>query len=665
MRFLKAVIIGTIIGLLAYYMFRKRNSEERRSAPNPVAYRQRDDERWDAANIPADTVSSEQEGRETEVASPEQAAAQASSETLTLSNKPHTPFLFENDVQAQHPVSVTTEADLDDDDQETASDDSSQSVVILDGIEREVEPTQHPGRRAQTGEYYSSARDILPKASLRCRDDDGEWMLYLEMPEKREVVGIRHNDEKLVHCKEIEIQRFTGQVVVDYKDGGQDKLDLYESTPLYFRTDDAWERDGTLVRNHSKGFFIAIAPVDMDDEFGDCEEHEPEECVDPDFNAHFLAIDADTSFYHPGQYQMKLDGDVIYDLADSDEHGELYIGTPPNMSVSEMVAKARIVEETGNVQENRWGKNFDPHSQTIASVLNGLDGRFTVRTYLKGSRRRHESRSFRYFKHLRRIALDGEAYDHEMILTPDENNGYFDAQLKFEGSNGLIEPVSVDSPLVSISDDGLVTVPADPSIKSVVCEFANCAVIKVEIPRVWWRLIAGEEFGDWNDIRPISRADYRRIAGEDARIEILLPRSVNAILVGFGETQEYRTRKVQDSATIHLRDFVDDAAIEGIIPGSRVHLSVHVNEFALRLMEIGVPMPKRTSRAKTKPRVNQSARWVEVERGSPSEICRSSVGHWWKDYEIEPGHPIRPIIDEEGREIRNCQRCGVIEVREE
>ena len=662
MRFMKAVIVGSIIGLVAYYIFRKRD-EERWSAADSAQGKQRDAiDRLDIADAPADTVSSEQERLEAAAVAPEPITAPDSPETLSLSNMPHTPSLFQDPDRTEQPANrvLEVEEDLDVSEQDN---DTGNPIVTLFDSRSQVEPPQHPGHRVQTGEYYPSARNPLPKAMLRCRDNGGEWTLFLEVPDEREVVKACRGDEQLVGGKEIEIRQFTGQVVVDYEDGGQDKLGLYELTPLYFRTNDGWEQDGRLVANLANGYFIAIAPTEMDDEFA-ASEHDPEDCADPGFHAHFLAIGKEYESETYGKYPATLAGNKIYDAADVDFHGELYVGQPPELSVHEMVTDARIVEETDSMRENRWGKNFDPHAQTIASVLDERDGRFTVRTYLKGSRRRHESKTFRYFKSVERITLDGEIYDPDMILTPDENNKYFDAQLRFEGLNGLIKPASVDSPSASIADDGLLTVPADPSIKQITCEFTNRASIVIDIPRIWWRLVDDHSRGEWNNIRPIKIDDYKRIARKDARIEMLLPHSVNTILVGFGETLEHSMRKVQSSATIRLLDFADDATLENLYPGNSTHLSVRINELVLRLMEIGVPQAKKPLSPDTRELMSQPARWVELERGSPGEICRSSEGHWWKDYESEPGHPTRPIINEDGQEIRNCRRCGASERRE-
>ena len=232
-----------------------------------------------------------------------------------------------------------------------------------------------------------------------------------------------------------------------------------------------------IVTNPANGYFIVIAPTEMDDEFAESE-HDPEDCTDPGFHAHFLAIGKEYDSETYGKYPAALVGSKIYDTADVDFHGELYVGQPPDLSVHEMVTNARIVEETGSTGENRWGVNFDPHTQTVESILGGRDGRFTVRTYLKDSHVRHESKTFRFFKSLEYLELDGQTYSSDTILIPQNDGKYMVTLLKFNGRDGTVKPVQVDSHLAFVSEDGMVRIPPDPSIKSVSCEFSNRAVYR-------------------------------------------------------------------------------------------------------------------------------------------------------------------------------------------
>ena len=633
MRFLKAFIIGTIIGLAAYYIFRKRDSEEGWVAPNPPQSEQRAAvDRLDASDVPENADDSEQQLPEAEAILPEPVAAPASSETLTLSNKPYTPSLFQEPDKTERSTKrvVEVEEDLGISEQDA---DTDSSAVNLFGSQSEAEPPQHPGRRVQTGEYYPSAGDTSPKALLRCRDNGGEWALYLEMPDEREVVEVCHDGEQLSRDKEIELQQFTGQIILDYDDGGQYKVDLYDSAPLYFRTDDGWERDGTLAQSHSNGYFIVIAPVEMDDEFAESE-HDPEDCADPGFHAHFLAISGHDSEAY-GKYPATLTGNKIYDAADVDFHGELYVGQPPELSVHEMVTRARIVEETDSRRENRWGKNFDPHTQTIASVLDERDGRFTVRTYLKDSRVRHESKTFRYFKSLDHIEIDGQAYNSETLLAPVKDKSYGPSYLSFKAADGIVKPTRVDNPSVSISKDGLVNVPPNPSIKRLYFEFSNRASIVIDIPRIWWRLVDGHSYGKWNHAQTVLRDDFIRLAREYAYIEMELPRGMSSINVGFGDTLDQRVQKTGNAAKIYLIYLADHVVLENMMPGEIKHLIAQVNGLNLQLLGVHIEFNSWRSR--------------DMLRIRKSPDCRHEWNH---DPRIPAGVP----------ELVKCALCGKIRV---
>ncbi len=599
MRFVKRVIFGTITGLLVFYIIKsiKRHNSQKQESEEYLASEGASDfgNAVDAVASPIatdDTLAQSVENKpdsseaEKESASPDSVFIQEGTKALVLSSIPHTPSLFqETDAPEQSAGRILeAEDDFTVDAQDTGGSENSPIVRLFD-IPSEIEPLLHPGHKVLTGEYYPPVNTPLPKAKVRCRDNGGEWSLFLEMPEEREVAEAFHDGEELALGKEVKTLRFTGQVIVNYKDGGQETVNLYDSSPLYFRTDDEWEQDGTLDGKHSNGYFIVIAPAEMDDSFSNSE-HDYEDCTDSRFHAHFLANGMEDDSELRGQYPITLTGNLLHDNAKPDSHGDLYVGQPPELSVHEKVTNARIVEETGSLGENRWGVNFDPHTQTIASVLNGRDGRFTIRTYLKNSNVRHESKTFRYFESLDSVEIDGQIYNSDTMLAPDNNGRYWTAALRFNSRDGFIKPVKVDNPLVFISEDGLLRLPPDPSIKSVICEFANRAAIIIDIPRVWWRLTDDESSNAWNDVQMLTPDDFVRIARRNVCIEMLLPQSVDTINVGFDNRQEHRERTVQDTATIRLRDFADHAALENIRPEETIHLTARINELELRLLSV-------------------------------------------------------------------------------
>ena len=663
MRLIKAVIFGSIVGLLAYYVIKLRDSTSHRRAAESARHSQNDiskpfdfaDGLEDSGHFQPTEIETDDSEKSLTSDIPVQSA-----DALILSSTPYTPYLF-GEAEKKQQSTETDEEDVESADiyPEEYSDDHSPSATLFD-IEMDVEPPQHPGHRIRTGAHHAPNAQRLPRAKIRCRDEGGEWSLYLDLPDEREVEAIQHDAQQVVFDREVEIQRFTGRVTISYEDGGRDVLDLFDTAPLYFRSNSEWEQDGTLVLSHSSGFFIVIAPTDRDDEFIDIEELEPEDCADADFHAHFLAVGADDPPDYRGQYPMALEGTTLHDVADRGHHGDLYVGRLPELSVPEEVYRARVVEETGRMGENRWGRNFDPHSRTIASVLDGRQGRFTVRTYLKGSRARNESRPFRYSSDVRRITLDGNTYTPDMIMTPDSENRFGDALLRFEGRQSLIQPVNVDNLLVSVSEDGLIKIPPDPTIGNVTCELPSGVSIAVEVPRIWWRLCAGDDRLAWNDIRPIIRDDFIRIAREGAYIEILLPRSVTTILVGIGGFLDHRISSVQNRATVDLRDFVDHEVLENQSPGTSTQMSFSINDSSLALMEIGVPRARVTAKSRRRTTSRRQPTWLDIHSVAHKEICRRD-GHHWVFYTHAPSQPIKAVNDE-GRE---CRRCGATQIRTE
>ena len=580
MRFIKRVIFGTITGLLVFYIIKsiKRHNSQKQESEEYLASEGASDFGNAVGAVAShiatdDTLAQSVENKsdspeaEKESDSPDSVFIQEGTKALVLSSIPHTPSLFqETDAPEQSAGRILeAEDDFTVNAQDTGGSENSPIVRLFDSPS-EIEPLQHPGRRARTGKHYPPVTTPMPKAKLRCRENADGWSLYLEMPEEREVTEIHHNGKPLSRNKIVEIHRFAGQVVVNYGDGESDTVDLSGSSPLYFGTDDEWERDGIFVRDPSSGYFVVIAPVDMDDEFAESE-HEPDDCVDSLFHAHFLAIGAKDDTERHGKYPMTLTGNVLYDAASVDFQGELYVRQPPELSVSRMVSWARIVEDTGSLYDDSWGENFKPHSQTIESVLNGREGRFSIRTYLKGSRRQHESKPFRYFSRFDHITLNGEDYTSDLILEPDEDGQYGETTLSFSGKDGFVKPATIDNPEVSLSEDGLATIPPNPSVTNITCEFPNRVSVVISIPRIWWRIKTDETAGEWNNLPDMNRKQFIASARRGDFIEVLLPRSIEAIDVGFGNSTDHRVPKVKDTATIHLRDLADHVLVDNILPG--------------------------------------------------------------------------------------------------
>ena len=446
-------------------------------------------------------------------------------------------------------------------------------------------PRMYKGRRIRTGEYYPPLSQPTEKASLRCRETAGAWEIFVALPEDREAVKASYVEDELgldiLDDNEIRISRYDGVVSVRYENGADDLIQLADARPLFFRMRRNWEGEGRLVNNPSAGYILAIAPQGYTGEWGDIEaDIEPEDCVNPNFQARFLFLEGAP----PGAITpMRLEGATLRDDSDTTHHGELYIGAPPKLSVDPQISVAVIVEETGERATNKWVQDFQPHNQSIASVLDGREGRFSVRTYIDGTRQ--DTRTFRYFPSLSRIAIDGQPHTAyaDTVAFPDKGDGTHRAiELRFVSNDGDLlrptaakaTPAAVDEPVdIQITDEGVVAVPPLPSIQAVKCEFSNRASITLAMPRVWWRKTDPDgDGGDWSGaVFSIPRSEFAQ-----TRLVIKTPPWVSSISMGFGEKTDSEFSAVQGKASVELIAFADAEELEGTLEED-LFLNIRIN----------------------------------------------------------------------------------------
>lgn len=446
-------------------------------------------------------------------------------------------------------------------------------------------PRMHRGRRVPTGAYYPRNSLPIEVAKLRCRETSDGWEMFVALPEGRQAVEAFHNKDELDLDDEIRLDRFDGAVFVRYEDDTVDRIQLADASmdsPLFFRMRRNWEGKGRLVGKPSAGYIVAIAPRDYVDEWDDVEAAiEPEDCVDRNFQARFLFLKGTP----PGAItQMRLEGTTLCDDSDIAHHGKLYIGAPPKLSVDPQIGAAVIVEETGVRADNKWVQDFQPHNQSIASALDGREGRFSVRTYQDGTR--HETRTFRYFPSLRHITIDGNPHTENIAAFPDKGDGTHRAiELQFvSNGGGLLRPTSatatsagVDEPgELQIAGAGIVTVPPLPSIQAVKCEFPNRASIALAMPRVWWRKTdengAG---GDWSGaLFSIPRNEFASLL--KTRLEIKMPPWVRTVFMGFGDKTDSEVPAIQGKASVELIAFANVEELEGTLEED-LFLNIRIN----------------------------------------------------------------------------------------
>ena len=443
---------------------------------------------------------------------------------------------------------------------------------------RQSKPRRHMGRRVRTGKYYAPLSPPTERASLRCRETGEGWEIYLAIPQESAVVKVTHGGGELQVSSETELplSQFAGDIVVHYQDNTA-RLTLFNAAdgkPLFFKMRENWEGEGRLVNNPTAGHILAIAPLDYADEWDADEPHESEECVDENFEARFLFLEGAA----PGRpARMRIKGKTLHDDADAEYHGKLYVGAPPELQVDPQITDARIVEETGVREDNEWGENFNPHRQSIAAMLDGREGRFSIRTYHDGNLQ--ESKPFRYFPALRRIAINGKQHSPGNALMPDTRAGtHREIALRFELDSGdCLRPDSVShDDEVHIDDDDVVIIPPSPSIQAVTCNFPNRASISVAVPRVWWRRIDEDgAIGDWGgETYEFSRSEFMNLT--KARIEISAPPAIKAVEVGFGDETMTEFKARQGAVEFGLMGFVYYKDVFDALDKT-LHLTIRVN----------------------------------------------------------------------------------------
>ena len=443
---------------------------------------------------------------------------------------------------------------------------------------RQSKPRRHMGRRVRTGKYYAPLSPPTERASLRCRETGDGWEIYLAIPQESAVVKVTHGGDELQVSSETELplSQFAGDVIVHYQDNTA-MLTLFNAAdgkPLFFKMRENWEGEGRLVNNPTQGYVVAIAPLDYADGWDTDEPHDPEECVDENFEARFLFLEGAA----PGRpAPMRIKGKTLYDDAEVKDHGKLYIGAPPELRVDPQITDARIVEETGVREYNDWGENFNPHRQSIASVMDGRDGRFSIRTYHDGDLQ--ESKPFRYFPALRRIAINGKQHSPGNALMPDTRAGtHREMALRFELDSGAtLRPDSVShDDEVHIDDDDVVIIPPSPSIQTITCDFPNRASIAVAVPRVWWRLIDedGEPRNWGGETHEFSRNEFMNLT--KSRVEIRTPPAIKAVEVGFSDDAMNERKASQGAVEFGLMVFADYKEVFDALDKT-LHLNIRVN----------------------------------------------------------------------------------------
>ena len=470
------------------------------------------------------------------------------------------------------------------------------------GTRRRTEPSVRPSLR--------------PELLCRQAGDHWGWAVVLSVPEALRVQEVRLGDEVLeVRDGECEIPSLDGRLMVRAADAKAFDVALFDGEPLLFKMSGDWEGLGRRVRGVGKGYFLALTP-----ERWRRTGHppvEPQPCVEG-FLAHYFYFDSGDSFDQRGGFEEQslepaISGFTLSGIrvVDDSRRGELFVGIPPGLTVVQGIQEVRVGQEGGDT----WlGETFDPAAKSLGEVLSGREGWFFIRVYDEFGLR--DSGQFRFLRVLRGIRVNDGPYSGRTVLLPDER-GHSHARVRLLTQKGL-EPDPEWAPQL---------IRADPDCERAVFRVGTGTgdvEVVVHAPRVWWRLwTTRNEANQWRDV-PVELKRKRFLeAGDTGQVlEVRLPRSVNAIRVGFDLRAKRKYPGVLSGghrlARVPLRDFRDYKAV--VLPASKDRpLYVIVHDHPLKALRIWDEQPP-TAWSNPRPRV-----WRQEDGYSPGELEQAGL----------------------------------------
>ena len=464
-------------------------------------------------------------------------------------------------------------------------------------------------RAAKAGNNSVVTPTFTPRPELICRKLRGspQWEIILSVPEECNIVEVRHNNSPLSHENgEYRLSSFSGHLSAQYADTGKNVVfPLFDGkTPLFFKFQQKWRGNGHNIKRVTYGHFIIIAPRESKRMGKGWALEESEECTDAEFRAHaFFRDKADTGDNAAGFEDFgtmladagcQLLGNRVFD--DSD-HGELFVGKPPELIPAPGIAWMRVGEE----KRSGWhGENFRCAEKSLGDVLNGREGRFFLRAY-DNEIILVDSIEFRYCSALHEIRMDGKPYSPDLLIAPS-STGHSPTKLQFVNRDGA--PIHLikqkDNSQDKLVSNDIVTVPPDPDcdrVARVLNSGAYRVNIEIELPRIWWSLCKSKhELGPWRDkALNMTRDEFRELADENAVIQLRLPSRIQRVKSGF-ERNLNRTFRVSDGIVIAA--FEDYDEIEN--PSTKnTSLRVQCDEktvitlirFSANLPSINLPVP--------------------------------------------------------------------------
>ena len=384
-------------------------------------------------------------------------------------------------------------------DDETKGDEETANVS---GDSRKQEPSEIFGRRRKRNnscERSSSTNKKMQRyrPKLICHKLGGIHYIELDVKDCN-VAEVSQNGKSLAReADRYKLSNYSEDLEVVYEDNSRETISLFnDSNPLIFRLNKGWEGTGRIPKEVRYGHFLIFAIYRW--ELRGNSPVYPEPCADEKFQVHYIYRDeendlpyfqdGDTVYYISAKGTMKLSGKTLFD--DSTE-GQLFIGDPPKLEVHPNITWVRVGEEHPGI----WAENFNPNEKNLEEVLNHRQGHFFIRIFDEKTIRQ-DSIEFRYLRDIRKILIDGKPYIQGTILPPDLSKGYSLAKLQFVDvdSQNIRPSVKNDNPYATVNTEGAVLVDPHPDADQVVCSFLcdkNPVDIRVDLPRIWWRLENG------------------------------------------------------------------------------------------------------------------------------------------------------------------------------
>lgn len=456
------------------------------------------------------------------------------------------------------------------------------------------------------GRETVSQRPPVARPELICRwsPSSWQWEVVLSVDDECGVTAVYRDGEPLkVINRECRLNSLTGRLTIDFEDGQNETVTLFDGKPLIFKLRNDWTGEGRKTKSVTKGYFIVFAPGEW--ERTGRAPVEQAGCTDNEFKAHYFyrngaapteSIDGFRQCEVPtNRSGFEFIGTCVFD---DSEFGDLFVGAIPTLKLLKKIAWVRVGEE----RANGWkGNNFKPGEGCLSDVLNGRQGRFFIRVY-DSQVKLLDSGEFRYVRDLKEILVNGERYTEYTLLVPPAT-GYPPTKVHFVGIDGTaIQPNLPLEWTHSNEQERDFVIEPHPSrdhISYAVKSDTGSVDIVLNLPRIWWRLEHhGNESGEWQDTPlAVSRKEFRRHAYANATMRLRTPKRIKSIRAGFDEELDrvYQRKSGDNDVVIPLADFGDYSQIDQPL-SQDTSFNVECDGVKLALIQVSCdPVPAITS----------------------------------------------------------------------